>query len=212
MVYTNNWFISGVPVEVDYAAASIVGGPFYFEKAYITSLYGWRGRICKTCGWYEQTDWSGHGVSPHNHEFLDMGVGDTHNGLDMTPFPNVSGVYDIRTIFQGTVLSVDGVNDANGLSVSVLSDSGEWYAEYYHLSSVAGDLWVGKHIGTGHILGKMGTTGYSTGPHLHLGIMYQWRYVDQLPVLMSMRKMAQLIDGSQYFDVDQWYHDEWGWY
>ena len=211
MVYTTNWFISGVPATVDYSAATVTGGPFYDRTGYITSLYGWRGRICAVCGYPEQTTWSGHGW-PFTHNFVDLGVGDTHHGLDMTIFPVQSGVYDIRTLFQGTVLVVDGVNDANGLSVGVLSDDGQWYAEFLHLSEVAGDIYVGRHIGTGHVLGKMGTTGYSTGPHLHLGLMYQWQYVDPLPVLMSMRNIGELIHGSQYWDVDPWFHDEYGYY
>lgn len=209
MVYTTNWFISGVPCTVDYSAATVAGGPFYDRTGYITSLYGWRGRICSVCGYPEQTTWSGHGW-PFTHAFVDLGVGDTHHGLDITIFPVQSGVYDIRTLFQGTVVAIDGENDANGLSIGVLSDSGDWYAEFLHLSEIAGDMYIGKRIGTGHILGKMGTTGYSTGPHLHLGLMYQWQYVDPLPVLMSMRNLGELILGSQYWDVDPWYHDEYG--
>lgn len=212
MVYTENWFVSGVPCDVDYYNMSIVGGPFYFQEAFITSTYGYRGRICRTCGYSEHFQYSGHGDWGHTHQFVDLGVGDTHWGLDMTPFPSVAGVYDIRTLFQGTITHIDGVNDANGLSVGIVSDSGDWYAEFKHLDSVAGDLYVGRQIGTGHILGKMGTTGYSTGPHLHLELLFQGVYVDPLPILMSMRNVAELIFGSQYFDVDPWYHDEYGWY
>lgn len=211
MAYTSNWFVSGVPVDVNYSEATVEGGPFYDQgKAYITSLYGWRGRICSVCGYPEQTTWSGHGVSPHTHNFADLGVGDTHTGLDMTLYPVQSGVWDVRTLFQGTILAVDRINDANGIQVGVLSDSGDWYAEYLHLDSIAADIQVGARVGTGHILGKMGTTGYSTGPHLHLGLMYQWSYVDPLPVLMSMRNRGELILGSQYWDVDPWFHDEFG--
>lgn len=213
MTYTNNWFVSGTPVDVDYAAATVEGGPFYDQgKADITSLYGYRGRICSVCGYSELVDWSGHGASPHTHDFVDLGVGDTHYGLDMTLYPVQSGVWDIRSIFQGTLTALDGTNDANGLGVGVTSDSGDWYAEYWHLANVAGDMYIGKPIGTGHILGKMGTTGHSTGPHLHLALYYQGFVVDPLPVLMSMRDGGQLIEGSNYFDVDNWYHDEWGHY
>lgn len=213
MTYTTNWFVSGVPVTVNYSQATVTGGPFYDQgTAYITSLYGYRGFICARCGYSQETTWSGHGVSPHNHDFVDLGVGDTHHGLDMTLYPVQSGVWDVRTLFQGTVYSIDGVNDANGLSVGILSDSGDWYAEFLHISDIAGDLYVGKHIGTGHILGKMGTTGYSTGPHLHLGLMYHWQYVDPLPVLMCMRDQGELILGSNYWDVDPWFHDEYGGY
>lgn len=186
MAYTTNWFISGVPADVNYSEATVTGGPFYDKTGYITSLYGPRDPV-----------WTPNGYT-----------GTFHTGLDMTIFPVVSGVYDIRTLFQGTVIVLDGVNDDNGLSVGVLSDSGDWYAEYYHLDSL--NVTFGQHVGTGHILGKMGTTGYSTGPHLHLGLMYQWTYVDPLPVLMSMRKRGQLILGSQYFDTDPWFHDEFG--
>ena len=185
-------FLKGLPTNVDMSLATIQGGPFDpGTTAYITSLYGYRDPIQDpdTGLWFPT--W--------------------HTGLDMSVWPVVSGVYKLHALWGGTVNHVDGTNDDNGYSVSVLSDDGQWYFEYYHLSDpplvVPGQL-----IGAGKLLGYEGTTGYSTGPHLHLGIMYQWSYVDPLPVLSMLRDLGELVPGSGYFDVENRYHDEFGWY
>lgn len=180
----------GLPTTVNMNLATVRGGPFDpTTTAYITSLYGER--------------------EPIQDPDTGVWLGTWHNGLDMAVWPLASNVYQLHALWGGTVLHVDGVNDDNGYSVSVLSDDGQWYYEYYHLASPP-LVWVGQKIGAGKLLGYEGTTGYSTGPHLHLGIMFQWVYVDPLPVLMSLRDIGELIPGTGYFDVEGRYHDEWG--
>lgn len=41
---------------------------------------------------------------------------------------------------------------------------------YYHLNSIESDINIGTQITAGQLLGTMGNTGYSTGPHLHFQI------------------------------------------
>jgi hypothetical protein len=58
----------------------------------------------------------------------------------------------------------------------IVEHSGDWLTYYAHFSEIVVE--VGQEVRQGEILGGAGTTGYSTGPHLHFEIRYQGRPVD----------------------------------
>jgi murein DD-endopeptidase MepM/ murein hydrolase activator NlpD len=58
----------------------------------------------------------------------------------------------------------------------VVEHEGGWLTYYAHFSEIVVD--VGQEVRQGELLGGAGTTGYSTGPHLHFEIRYQGRPVD----------------------------------
>jgi len=51
-----------------------------------------------------------------------------------------------------------------------------WLSYYAHLTEIV--VKVGQEVRQGELLGGAGTTGYSTGPHLHFELRYQGRPVD----------------------------------
>jgi murein DD-endopeptidase MepM/ murein hydrolase activator NlpD len=82
-----------------------------------------------------------------------------HTGLD---FRGESGE-EIRVTAAGTVVSA-GWSGGYGRMVEV--DHGNGFSTRYgHLSQI--DVHVGQALKAGNVVGRMGSTGRSTGPHLH---------------------------------------------
>lgn len=92
---------------------------------------------------------------------------------------------DIVSVADGTVVSVrddmddtppntppttvKGPGDYPGNNVVVLIQPGVW-AAYAHLMPGSVAVKVGDVVTTGQLLGKLGSTGNSTAPHLHFGL------------------------------------------
>lgn len=81
----------------------------------------------------------------------------------------------------GTVL-VAGWPDSTGYGNRVVIDHGNGYTSLYaHLSNVY--VSAGQTISRGQLLGQMGSTGRSTGTHLHLEIRYKGVALNPLGIL-----------------------------
>jgi murein DD-endopeptidase MepM/ murein hydrolase activator NlpD len=85
-----------------------------------------------------------------------------HTGQD---FPVGTGT-SIRAITSGTVVKA-GWGGAYGNEVVIRHADGK-YSQYAHLSSLK--VSAGQQVGTGTVIGLSGSTGNSTGPHLHFEI------------------------------------------
>lgn len=83
-------------------------------------------------------------------------------GSNETIFPVANG--KISSIYT---------DNAGALVITVLHNvNGKNYtSQYAHLSRYANGLYVGKQVTVNDALGQMGTTGYSTGIHLHLAVV-----------------------------------------
>jgi murein DD-endopeptidase MepM/ murein hydrolase activator NlpD len=78
----------------------------------------------------------------------------------------------IHPIANGTVSNI--YTDAAGaLIVTVYHylDGRQFTSQYVHLSSYAPGLHVGQDVTINDSLGQMGSTGYSTGVHLHIAVL-----------------------------------------
>lgn len=81
----------------------------------------------------------------------------------------------------GTVL-IAGWPDGQGYGNRVVLDHGNGYRSMYaHLSNVY--VSVGETVSRGQLIGQMGSTGRSTGTHLHLEIHYKGVPVNPLAIL-----------------------------
>jgi murein DD-endopeptidase MepM/ murein hydrolase activator NlpD len=105
--------------------------------------------------------YNGGAVNPCGHEGMDFGA------PSGTPFYSAARgrvVFAGTTQVRGNLVMID-----HGLGV---------FSGYYHLSEIATQ--VGQMVESGDLIGKVGSTGLSTGPHLHWSMWVNSEYVDPL--------------------------------
>ncbi len=91
-----------------------------------------------------------------------------HGGVDMAPNSGTEGA-NVHVAASGMVVYT-GLLQARGNAVAV--DHGLGITSYYfHLSGI--DVKVGQQLQAGDVVGQLGTTGRSTGPHLHWEVRVQ---------------------------------------
>jgi murein DD-endopeptidase MepM/ murein hydrolase activator NlpD len=93
--------------------------------------------------------------------------GAPHNGVDIAG----DGGATIKPIAEGEILA-SGFNDGFGNWVAV-RHNGDVVSIYAHMRSPTG-LANGTDVKTDSIIGYQGSTGNSTGPHVHLSIYYDF--------------------------------------
>jgi murein DD-endopeptidase MepM/ murein hydrolase activator NlpD len=98
-----------------------------------------------------------------------------HNGLDLAmPYGS-----PVRAAMEGVVAST-GYNSTYGNYILINHHSG-YRTLYGHLSAVR--VQAGESVNLGQIVGNVGSTGRSTGPHLHFTV-FRWNSaIDPLPLV-----------------------------
>ncbi|MCX7622144.1 MAG: LysM peptidoglycan-binding domain-containing protein [Thermomicrobium sp.] len=95
-----------------------------------------------------------------------------HNGWDIA-----NNMYTpIVAADSGTVI-FSGWNNY-GLGYAVAIDHGNGFVTWYGHMAEPPPVQVGQWVNQGQYIGPMGSTGYSTGPHVHFIIMYNGVYQD----------------------------------
>jgi len=102
-----------------------------------------------------------------------------HSGIDFNVQPGTA----ILSAGDGVVLKVDH-NDSYGNFVEV-EHSGHIVSKYAHASKVI--VTPGQAVLRGQVLGEVGNTGRSTGPHLHFEVVRNQAFVDPMRVLVTAR-------------------------
>lgn len=98
-----------------------------------------------------------------------------HGGIDIAA-PSATPVRAAR----GGVVTRAGWVGAYGYLV-VLDHGGGWETRYAHLSRI--DVRVGERVAQGAAVGLVGSTGASTGPHLHFEVRRDGQALDPLAYL-----------------------------
>ena len=128
----------------------------------ISSDFGWRVAPCSACS-------------------------SDHQGVDFVPGEGEP----VMAILNGVVAEA-GVNQGYGHWVKIEhivpiteGEAERWVTVYAHLKSgsIPDDVSVGATVARGQILGAVGSTGISTGPHLHFELHIDGEVVDPLPII-----------------------------
>ncbi|TIT04313.1 M23 family metallopeptidase [Mesorhizobium sp.] len=114
-----------------------------------------------------------------------LGTAALHSGMD---FRAPTGM-PAKVTAPGVVVKA-GWNGGYGRMVEV--DHGNGFATRYgHLSKI--NVTVGERLNTGDVIGKTGSSGRSTGPHLHYEIRQNGEAIDPLRFLRVGKKVAQYL-------------------
>ncbi len=126
-----------------------------------------------TPGFYRVSSGFGHRTHPI------FGTRRMHWGIDIAG-PGING--------EAVVSAEDGVvvsaGHRRGSGVTVIVDHGNGVSTLYaHLLTGSIDVRVGEQVERGQRLASVGSTGFSTGPHLHFEVRINGRPVDPMPYL-----------------------------
>ncbi len=105
-----------------------------------------------------------------------------HEGIDFTPGDG----YPIEVIANGTVVE-SSYSGSLGQHVIVahLIDGEMVLSTYAHMQSGSNTVVEGDTVTRGEVLGLVGSTGQSTGPHLHFAIQIGSGLIDPYPWMIA---------------------------
>ncbi|MGP1593708.1 MAG: peptidoglycan DD-metalloendopeptidase family protein [Treponema sp.] len=103
------------------------------------------------------------------------GVKSFHSGIDLAAPTGTP----VKSTLDGKVVEA-GINRIFGNYVIISHDRG-YQSLYGHLHTIYAKR--GQSVTQGTVIGTVGTTGYSTGPHLHLSIYKNGKMIDPFSVL-----------------------------
>jgi len=98
-----------------------------------------------------------------------------HAGLDMATTIGTP----IRPVMAGRVIKAE--RDAGYGNHVIVEHDGGWESLYAHMSRIR--VSVGQSVSMNTVLGEVGSTGHSTGPHLHLEIREDGKLVNPAGIL-----------------------------
>jgi len=113
------------------------------------------------------------------------GFNKMHKGLDFAA-PIGTPVY----AGGNGIIEMVGVNGGYGKYIRIRHNN-EYKTAYAHLSSYKKGMSKGVRVNQGDIIGYVGSTGRSTGPHLHYEIIYQNKQINPLKLKLPSGKILK---------------------
>lgn len=115
-----------------------------------------------------------------------------HKGIDLAA-PRGSAVMSSN---DGVVIYTGSAFHGYGKMIMVESldpvDEGNWATLYGHLDKIL--VYEGKRVKQGEVIGALGNTGRSSGPHLHFEIRRLNGPIDPLPLLPAGEALTNDVD------------------
>jgi murein DD-endopeptidase MepM/ murein hydrolase activator NlpD len=131
------------------------------EGGYMSSSYGWRGHSMGGSGRAR------------------------HEGIDIVAPKGTP----VRAAASGTVADL-GWRGAYGRFL-LIRHAGRIETAYAHLGGFADDLKVGRRVRVGEVIGYVGSSGRSNGPHLHYEVRRDGKPVDPLDSIPARSRQAK---------------------
>lgn len=117
-----------------------------------------------------------------------LGYTRMHKGVDFAA-PTGTPIYAAGD----GVVTMAGRNGAYGNYVRIRHNS-EYQTAYAHMSQIARGIRPGVRVRQGQVIGFVGSTGLSTGPHLHYEVLQAGRQVNPLQVSGTV---AERLEGAE---------------
>jgi len=116
-----------------------------------------------------------------------------HDGIDFvnrigTPIHSVA---DGKIIFKGWIRGY-------GRAVKIKHKNG-YITLYAHLHSWPRGIYNGKWVRQGDVIGYLGNSGLSTGPHLHFGVMHYGKWINPIKIRHSAKVTLYGKQRKQFF-------------
>jgi murein DD-endopeptidase MepM/ murein hydrolase activator NlpD len=113
-----------------------------------------------------------------------------HTGIDI-PAPSGTPIHAGGV----GVVSFAGLNTGGYGNLVVITHRLGFESWYAHQSRIA--VAVGQRVSGGQTIGYVGSTGFSTGPHLHFEVRHFGTPIDPVPLLLGYRSAAGSIKGAR---------------
>ena len=113
-----------------------------------------------------------------------------HNGIDMTSGTKIVAVASGKVTACRNSVKGYTESQASGNYVT-LYHGNNVYTTYCHMAYGSVKVKVGDIVECGQEIGTKGSTGYSTGPHLHYGVQVNGSWVDPKPYLLGTSALPQ---------------------
>ena len=118
-----------------------------------------------------QRDWScrtgGSAITYNQHSGSDYGVGG-FTGMNQGRWVMAAAAGTVIAAHDGEYDRCTSANCGTANYVMIRHADGQ-VTQYWHLKKWSVRVKVGQHVGCGVYIGKVGSSGHSTGPHLHFG-------------------------------------------
>jgi murein DD-endopeptidase MepM/ murein hydrolase activator NlpD len=111
-----------------------------------------------------------------------LGFSTRHNGVDLGAPRGTK----VKVTASGVVIRA-GSSRVKGRYVEVRHPN-RYVTQYFHLSGIKRGIRRGVRVIQGELIGYVGSTGRSTGPHLHYGVKKSNRFINPLRLKSPQKK------------------------
>jgi murein DD-endopeptidase MepM/ murein hydrolase activator NlpD len=133
------------------------------------------------------------GFGPRRHPIL--GYSGMHTGIDFGA-PTGTPIYAAG---DGTIAKV-GWYGGYGRYIRIRHNK-KYATAYGHMSRFASGIKVGSRVKQGQTIGYVGSTGRSTGPHLHYEVLQHSKHINPLKLTLPSRKRLQAREMQRFLTL-----------